>query len=369
MLENVAPELQPIVASGLISIFKKMFDSWGPRLEYILRNTILTLLQAGDATLMSIPLLLTHKSYRMKVLAKINDPILEKFWTSEFDAMDQKQATEAISPVLNKVGQFLSSPLLRNIFGQTKNPFSLRWVMDNKKIFIVNLSKGRIGEDASALLGSMMVTKFQIEAMGRADMEEDKRQDFYLYVDEFQNFATDSFAVILSEARKYRLNLVMANQYIEQMSETVRGAVFGNVGSLVSFQVGYKDANELVGQMDEEMVSTNDLVNLRKYDIYTKLLVDGMPTPVFSATTFGPIKSRVQEPEQKRDTIVKVSREKYSKPVDFVEKKILEMTVKIIEDEKKYRAKVEADKERIKEEKKKKADEEKKKMAAEDAKK
>lgn len=361
MLESVPRELQPIVASGLLSIFKKMFaESWGPRLEYILRNTIITLLQVPDSTLMSIPMMLTQTSFRRKIIAKIKDPMMEKFWTSEFEAMEPKQMVEAVSPILNKVGQFLSSTLLRNILGQPKNPFSLRWIMDNKKIFIVNLSKGKIGEDSSALLGAMMVTKFQIEAMGRADVDEDKREDFYLYVDEFQNFATDSFATILSEARKYKLNLVMANQYIEQMSETVRGAVFGNVGTIASFQVGFTDAAVLSGLMDEEVVSTNDLVNLGKYDIYTKLLINGMPSKVFSATTFGPIKLRVPSPEQKKEVIMKVSREKYSKPVDFVEKKINEFATKIVEEEKRWKKEQEAYKERMKEEKKRKADEAKK---------
>lgn len=361
MLESVPRELQPIVASGLLSIFKKMFaESWGPRLEYILRNTIITLLQVPDSTLMSIPMMLTQTSYRRKIIAKIQDPMMEKFWTSEFEAMEPKQMVEAVSPILNKVGQFLSSTLLRNILGQPKNPFSLRWIMDNKKIFIVNLSKGKIGEDSSALLGAMMVTKFQIEAMGRADIEEEKREDFYLYVDEFQNFATDSFATILSEARKYKLNLVMANQYIEQMSENVRGAVFGNVGTIASFQVGFTDATVLSGLMDEEVVSTNDLVNLGKYDIYTKLLINGMPSKVFSATTFGPIKLRVPNPEQKKDVIVKVSREKYSKPVEFVEKKINDYMTKIVEEEKKFKKDQEAYKEKMKEEKKKKTEEAKK---------
>ena len=361
MLESVPKALQPIVASGLLSIFKKMFaESWGPRLEYILRNTIITLLQVPDSTLMTIPLMLTQTSFRRKVIAKIQDPMMEKFWTSEFEAMEPKQMVEAVSPILNKVGQFLSSVLLRNILGQPKNPFSLRWIMDNKKIFIVNLSKGKIGEDSSALLGAMMVTKFQIEAMGRADIEEDKREDFYLYVDEFQNFATDSFATILSEARKYKLNLVMANQFIEQMPDTVRGAVFGNVGTIASFQVGYTDAAVLSGLMDEEVVSTNDLVNLGKYDIYTKLLINGMPSKVFSARTFGPIKLRIPHPEQKRDVIVKVSREKYSKPVEFVEKKINDYMTKIVEEEKKFKKEQEAYKERMKEEKKKKTEEAKK---------
>lgn len=227
MLDNPRPELRPIVASGLVSIFKKMFaESWGPRLEYILRNTILTLLLVPDTTLISIPLILTHEAYRKKIVSKISDPILVQFWTQEFERMAPAQMSEAINPILNKVGQFLSSPILRNILGQPKNPFSLRWIMDNGKIFIVNLSKGKIGEDASALLGAMMVTKFQIEAMTRADIAEEQRRDFGLYVDEFQNFATDSFATILSEARKYKLSLTMANQYIAQMPEAVQGAVF-----------------------------------------------------------------------------------------------------------------------------------------------
>lgn len=357
MLEQVRPELRPIVASGLVSIFKKIFgDSWGPRLEHIMRNTVMTLLEMPDVTLMSIPLMLTMKSYRQKIVGKLKDPNLARFWQNEFEAMEPKQQVEAAGPILNKVGQFLSSSLLRNILGQPKNPFSLRWVMDNKKIFIVNLSKGRIGEDSSALLGAMMVTKFQIDAMGRADVPEKDRTDFYLYVDEFQNFATDSFATILSEARKYKLNLVMANQYIDQMSETVRGAVFGNVGTTLSFQVGYHDATTLSEIMDEEVVTTNDLQNLRKYDIYAKLLVDGMPSPVFSATTFAPIRDRVDVSEQKRDVILKVSREKYSKPVELVEKKILEFNTKIVEDERKLKKAEEEYKERMKEEKKKKAE-------------
>lgn len=354
MLEQVIPELRPIVASGIVGVFKKIFgESWGPRLEHILRNTVMTLLEIPDATIMSIPLMLTMKSYRHKVVSKIKDPILKKFWEAEFEAMGSSGQTEASGPILNKVGQFLSSPLVRNIVGQPKNPFSLRWAMDNGKIVIINLSKGKIGEDSSALLGAMMITKFQIDAMSRADIPEEKRRDFYLYVDEFQNFATDSFATILSEARKYKLNLVMANQYIDQMNEMVQGAVFGNVGTLVSFQVGIHDAKVLSEVMDDELVNTADLMNLRKYDIYTKLLIDGMPSPAFSATTYAPIRTRLNIPEQKRDVVTKVSREKYSKPVELVEKKILEFNQKIVEDEKHFKVAEEAYKEKKKEERRK----------------
>ncbi|MFZ4461447.1 MAG: type IV secretory system conjugative DNA transfer family protein [Patescibacteria group bacterium] len=360
MLEQVKPELRPIVASGLVSIFKKIFgDSWGPRLEHIMRNTVMTLLEMPDTTIMSIPLMLTMKSYRLKLVAKIKDPSLARFWTSEYEVLEPRQMTEAAAPILNKVGQFLSSPLMRNILGQPKNPFSLRWAMDNGKIIIIKLPKGTIGEDSSALLGAMMVTKFQIDAMSRADIPEHERRDFYLYVDEFQNFATDSFATILSEARKYKLNLVMANQYIEQMTETVQGAVFGNVGTLVSFQVGFHDATKLSEVLDEEMVLPNDLMNLRKYDIYTKLLIDGMPSPVFSATTLGPIRSRLTVPEQQADVVIKVSREKYSKPVDLVERKILEFNMKVVDDEKKFQKAAEEFKEKKKEEKRLRAEAEK----------
>lgn len=233
--------------------------------------------------------------------------------------------------------------------------------MDNGKIFIVNLSKWRIGEDSSALLGAMMVTKFQIEAMTRADIPEKDRRDFGLYVDEFQNFATDSFATILSEARKYKLSLTMANQYISQMADTVQGAVFGNVGTIISFQVGQQDASVLYEMFGwEDVISPHDLTNLRKYDIYTKLLIDGMPSPVFSATTLAPLMSRIDVPaQQSRDVLLKVSREKYTKKRDFVEKKIFEYAAKVREDEQKYRQK---QMEAVEKKKAEKAEENRKKM-------
>lgn len=358
MFENVSKEHRPLVMSWLISIFKKMWiDSWWPRLEHILRNCILTLLEIPDATLMSIPIILTNKSYRLKVVSKLEDLTLKRFWEQEFEVLEPKQMIEAISPILNKVWQFLSNPLLRNILWQPKNPFSLRWVMDNKKILIINLSKWKIWDDSMALLWSMMVTKFQIDAMSRADVSEDDRKDFYFYVDEFQNFATDSFAVILAEARKYKLNLIVANQYISQMSEVVRWAVFWNVWSILSFQVWPEDAPKLADSIwDNWAITASDLLNLRKYDIYTKLLIEGMPSRVFSATTFPPIKAKSTIDEQRNNTVLKVSREKYARPVEFVEKKILDFNIKIIEEERKYKASVEAFKEKMKEEKKKKAD-------------
>jgi len=322
MLEDISPEHRPLVASGLVWIFKKIFwDSWWPRLEHILRNTILALLEYPNSTLISIPLMLTSEVFRSKVVEKIKDPVVKKFWTWEFAKMAPNQRSEAVWPILNKVWQFLSSSILRNVLWQPKNSFSLRWAMDNQKIVIVNLSKWKIGEDASALLWAMLVTKFQMEAMSRADIAESKRVDFYLYVDEFQNFATDSFATILSEARKYKLNLVMANQYIDQMQESVRWAVFWNVWSIVSFQVGYHDANILKEVLTWEILE-DDLMNLKKYNIYTKQLIDGMPSPVFSASTFAPNIKQDEVFSKRYEKILQVSREKYSKPKVQVEERI-----------------------------------------------
>ena len=324
MLDNVKVEHRPLVASWLVGIFKKIFwDSWGPRLEHILRNTILALLEYPNTTLISIPLMLTSDVYRGKVVNKISDPVVKKFWTWEFAKMAPNQKVEAAGPILNKVWQFLSSTILRNVLGQPKNSFSVRWAMDNKKIIIVNLSKWKIWEDASALLWAMMVTKFQMDAMSRADIAEREREDFYLYVDEFQNFATDSFATILSEARKYKLNLVMANQYIDQMQESVRGAVFWNVWSIVSFQVGYHDASMLKDVFAGE-ISEDDLMNLKKYNIYLKQLIDGMPSSVFSSGTFAPYPKDDKMFAERYDKILSVSREKYSKSRTSIEKRIKE---------------------------------------------
>ncbi len=354
MLEDISPEQRPLVASWLVWIFKKIFwESWWPRLEYILRNTILALLEYSNTTLISIPLMLTSEVYRNKVVAKIKDPVVKKFWTWEFAKMAPNQRQEAIWPILNKVWQFLSSTILRNVLWQPKNSFSLRWAMDNNKIIIVNLSKWKIGEDASALLWAMMVTKFQMDAMSRADIPESKRLDFYLYVDEFQNFATDSFATILSEARKYKLNIVMANQYIDQMQESVRWAVFWNVWSIVSFQVGYHDATILKEVLTWEILE-DDLMNLKKYNIYTKQLIDGMPSPVFSASTFAPNLKQEEVFAKRYEKILTVSREKYSKPKKQIEERIFKTIDDIDKQEQEWEKKKIEYKEKEKEEKAKK---------------
>ena len=319
VMEHVDPKYRHLVASGLIGVFKKIWaDSWGPRLEYLLRNTILGLLEYPDSTLLGVPRMLIDEDYRRKVVSKISDPVVKTFWTDEFTKYSKQFMVEAISPIQNKVGQFLSSSLVRNIVSQPHSSIDMRDIMDNKKIFIINLAKGRIGEDYSALLGAMLITKIQLAAMGRVDTPEPERQDFYLYVDEFQNFATESFAGILSEARKYRLDLIVAHQYIGQLEETVRDAIFGNVGTLVTFRVGATDA-EFLEKETEPIFMMNDLVNLAKYDMYLKLMIDGVSGDAFSATSLPPIEVTTKSDPEK---IIKVSRERYTKKREVVEDKV-----------------------------------------------
>src|SRR5476649_1002888 len=234
------------ISSELVGVLRRMFESWGPRLEYILRYTILGLLDYPGATMLDITRMLNEKDFRKKVIREIKDPVVKSFWVTEFASWNEKFASEAVAPVLNKVGAFVANPLVRNIVGQKKSAFNIRQIMDEGKILLVNLSRGQVGEDNAAILGALMVTKIQLAAMSRADIPNvADRRPFYLYVDEFQNFATDSFAVILSEARKYGLNLTVANQYVSQMPESVRDAVFGNVGTMVSFRIGPGDSTVL----------------------------------------------------------------------------------------------------------------------------
>ncbi|USN53057.1 MAG: type IV secretion system DNA-binding domain-containing protein [Candidatus Nomurabacteria bacterium] len=322
VLESVNPAHRHLVASGLVSVFKKMWsDSWGPRLEYILRNSILSLIEYPGSTLLGIPRILVDNDYRSKVVEKLTDPIVKAFWHEEFGQYANQFRTEAVSPIQNKIGQFLSSSMIRNIIGQPKSTFDLRQLMDEQKIVLLNLSKGRIGEDNAALLGGMMITKIQLAAMSRVDIAEKDRKDFFLYVDEFQNFATESFANILSEARKYRLNLIMAHQYIEQLDEQVRAAVFGNVGSIVCFRVGAADAEFLAKEFDPTFTET-DLVNLTKYDIYLRLMIDGVASEPFSATTLEPVSG----PTGNGQKVIEVSRERYAKKREIVEDKIRRWT-------------------------------------------
>lgn len=320
VVEHVDSHLRHLVASGLIGVFQKLWaDSWGPRLEYILRNSILAILDYPGSTLLAVTRMLSDKAFRKKVIEKIQDPVVKAFWVNEFAGYNDKFASEAVSPIQNKVGQFLSSSLIRNIVGQVHSTLDMRKIMDEGKILILNLSKGRIGEDNSALLGAMMITKIQLAAMSRVDIEEKTRKDFYLYVDEFQNFTSDSFANILSEARKYRLNLILAHQYIEQLSETVKFAVFGNVGTLIVFRVGAADAEALAPEFTPTFTE-EDIVNLPKYEIYLKLMIDGIASEPFSARGLPPL--REDEKTHNEEKAIRVSRERYAKKREVVEEKI-----------------------------------------------
>ena len=319
ILETVDETQKHLVASGLMGVFKKIWpDVWSSRMEYILLNTIMALLDYPGSTLLGINRLLSDEEYRKRVVALIQDPVVKTFWVKEFASFSEKYRTEAVAPLQNKVGQFLSATIIRNIVAQVKSTINIREIMDTRKIFIVNLAKGSVGEENSRLLGAMIITRLQLAAMERVDMPEKDRQDFYLYVDEFQNFATQSFANILSEARKYRLALIVAHQYIEQLEEEVRAAVFGNVGTIIAFRVGAADAafmeNEFMPRFTPE-----DLVNLTKFQIYLKLMIDGASSEPFSANTLSPIGS----PTGTTDKVIKVSRERYAAKRKEVEDKVI----------------------------------------------
>ncbi|MDD5145590.1 MAG: type IV secretion system DNA-binding domain-containing protein [Candidatus Pacebacteria bacterium] len=328
VMEKVDPEHRHLVAAGLMGVFKKIWpDVWSARMEYILNNSVLALLEYPGSTLLGVNRMLADPDYRKKVVERVNDPVVKSFWVQEFARYTQRYETEATAAIQNKIGQFISNPLIRNIIGQVQSTVNMRKIMDEGKILIANISKGRIGEDNSRLLGALVITKIQLAAMSRVDILEEKRKDFYLYVDEFQNFATDAFINILSEARKYRLNLTLANQYLGQLeemtaagkSEKVRDAVFGNVGTIICFRVGAEDAEFLEKEFMPEFLAT-DLVNLGKYNIYLKLMIDGIAGMPFSAITLPPFpKSQTINTEK----IIKVSRERYGTPKKIIEEKII----------------------------------------------
>lgn len=298
-----------LIASGIVSVFRKLYSySWGPRLEYILRNALLTLLKSESARLSDIVDMLTDAKFRMQMVEKLDDPILKNFWVNEFDVLQDKQRNEAIAPILNKVGQFVSSPLIRDVVNARKSSFSIEEAMDQGKIILVNLSQGKLGEDNATLLGAMLITKIQLAAMARVHVPEESRRDFYLYVDEFQNFATESFTKILSEARKYRLNLTLANQYIAQVPEEVQKAIFGNCGSIVSFVMGADDAQVFNKEFGDAYTS-EDLVSLGKYQIINKIAINNQISAPFPAQTLGLSKSN----NSNREKVLRSSGERYAK--------------------------------------------------------
>lgn len=310
-LEIKNEQYRELISSGIVSIFHKLYHfSWGPRLEYILRNAILTLLHVPQSTLLQVPELLTNENYRARVVEKMGDQVLKNFWLNEFAKMSPQMRSEATSPILNKVGQFLSSQTIRNIVGHSASTIDLEAMMNEGKIVLVNLSQGKLGEDNSALLGAMMITKMQLAAMNRVYLAEEKRRDFYLYVDEFQNFATTSFIKILSEARKYRLNLTLANQYIGQIDEDVQKAIFGNTGSLASFSVGAFDARSLAKEFGAKY-KEEELVGLGNYQIVLKLSIDNYTSSPFTSMTLPLPNSR----NQNREKVIRSSRERFTRPV------------------------------------------------------
>ena len=321
---------KPNVCSEVIGVLKRMFgDSWGPRLEHILRYTLLALLDRPETTLLDISRLLTDKEFRKETLDYCTDVTVLQFWKHEFGQWNDKQINESIAPVLNKVGAFTANPIIRNIIGQPKSTFNVRQIMDEGKILVVNLSKGLIGEDNAGILGAFLVTKIQLAAMSRSDIPEvENRRPFYLYVDEFQNFATDSFAVILSEARKYGLNLTVANQYISQMTENVRNAVFGNVGTTISFRVSADDAPILSKQF-APVFDESDLIQMNNRHFVISMIIGGEKVPAFSATTL----NIPHSPHDNFDQIIAHSREYYSHPRAEIERQIRET----IEQSEKYK--------------------------------
>ena len=324
IMDVADPKYKHLIASGLIGIFTKIWANvWSARMEYILANCILALLDTPGTTLLGIPRMLVDRDYRQKIINNLKDPVVKSFWVNEYEEWESRYRNEAIAPVQNKVGQFLNVSFVRNIVGQSKNTIDIDEIMNNQKILLVNVSKGRIGEDNAAILGAMLITKIQLSAMERVRIPENERKDFYLYVDEFQNFATDSFVNILSEARKYRLDLIIAHQYVGQLvsdtSTAVRDAVFGNVGTMVTFRVGAADAEFLEPEYSPEFVQ-DDLIRLANRDIYIKLMIDGITSRPFSARTI--TIAPIEKDAKKHDEIIRATRSRYAHSVKSVEEEI-----------------------------------------------
>jgi GTPase SAR1 family protein len=287
-LANVSADKRPLACSGLIQVFRHLWaDSWGPRLEHILRNSLLTLLDYPEATLSDILQLLSDKEFRKKVLPFVQNKQIKEFWTKEFDKYPDRFRAEAIAPIQNKVGAFLSHPLLQRILTRPEKPLSLRKIMDEGKILLVNLAKGSIGEDTSNLLGSLLISRFDLAALSRADIPEPDRKDYTLFLDEFHNFTTQSLVLMLSELRKYRLSLVLAHQYLTQLEPSIKDAILGNVGTIIIFRIGASDAETFAQEFAPEFALT-DFTNLPNYHIYLKLMVDGKISAPFSAVTLPP---------------------------------------------------------------------------------
>lgn len=313
-LEEVPSALKMRVTIGFLEIFKKLFGSnWTDRLEHVLRYTVLALLDSPNTTVLSIMKMLTDKSYRQYIIKNIEDDVVKNFWVNEFAGWSEKFDAEAITPLLNKVGQFVATNMIRNIVGQPQNKINFREIMDNKKILLMKVSKGILGEENAGLMGAFAITKIYQAAMSRADILEEDRQDFYFYVDEFQNFATNTFDEILSEARKYHLNITLANQFLGQLSDKIKTTVFGNVGSMVTFRVGAEDSSVFAGEY-APIFESQDIINLGVREFYTKMSINGETTQPFSGRTL-----EMQFPKENySQEILNASREKYCLSIDEV---------------------------------------------------
>lgn len=327
MLEKPSMEMRHFVASGLMGVFKKLWpDVWSARMEYFLSNSILAHLEMEDATLLGVNRIFGDNVYRKAIVSRIQDPVVRGFWENEFAKLPEQFMREAVAAIQNKVGQFIANPLIRNIIAQPRSTFDLREIMDKKKILIANLSKGRIGEENSSLLGAMLVTRIYLAAMSRVDMPEEEREDFFVYADEFQNFATESFANILSEARKYHLCLTLAHQYMAQLvddktkSAVLRDAIIGNVGTIISFRIGAEDAEVLEKEFAPDFV-IEDFVNLGFASIYLKLMIDNVASRPFSATTLPPIPAPAVNYKVES---IETSRKRYGTPVEEIDSLIRE---------------------------------------------
>jgi type IV secretory pathway TraG/TraD family ATPase VirD4 len=318
LLGQVSLDKRHLVASGIVSVFKSIWsDFWGPRLEYILYAAVAAILDCENVSLLSVQRMLSDDRYRAWVVKQVKDPIVRRFWINEFEGYERAFLREAVAPIQNKVGQMLMSPHLRNILGQVRNRLDARFMMDNGRVFIANLSKGKLGADKASLLGALLVTQFQLGAMSRADIPETERKDFHLYVDEFQSFASDSFTSILSEARKYRLCLTLSHQYLRQLKPAILDAVIGNVGSLVAFRVGHQDAQALEMAYGESH-RASQFTNLNNGEVCAKLLTGGQDADPFLGRTLPPSGMRYG----RKDSIIQRSREKYSTNRADVELKI-----------------------------------------------
>ncbi len=318
LLANVPPDDRHLVASGIVAAFKSIWrDSWGPRMEYILHNALLALLDCQNTSLLGVNRMLTDAEYRAWVVRQVNDPFVREFWTDEFASYDARFMREAIAPIQNKIGQFLMNPPIRNILGQVKSKIDFRFMMDTGRVFIANLSKGKLGADKANLLGSLLTTQFQLAAMSRANVPEHERRDFHLFIDEFHNFTTDSFAAILAEARKYRLCLTLSHQYLDQLSPEVRQAVFGNTGTIISFRIGHTDAELLAKEFANTFIPAQ-FVELDRYQIFIRLLENGVASTPFPAKSLSAIETR----HRRRRKLILRTQERYSQRRTSVEKRL-----------------------------------------------